>query len=956
MITRFINPKKTAFFIILLPVLYVFFSPTAFSQDSLGLQDSQEIQLLARRKVEKGLNDLLNTLAFEDLGEFERKAIRADSYGNSVNKVFYNNKVIIEDDINPEHISGKMSTDQPIERYLSDFELFYPKTADRTILFSDFDVSSLKKSDYYYVKVYFKSQFKAQHNQMKIPYQQLKRVAEVRAERKGKKWTTYITRIAFMTESDSIRNTLNDVVLIADSAGVNDGREITEVVGEAEKARNIEREIERKALEEYNNWLNAGDKAFVAKDYDKALEAYTEAEKRNDFDDLLPRRKIYQIKRAFEKEKQTQVELLREYLAKGSIAQKTRNYTEAIGYYKKAFALKPDSLALGAVIKLLNQKSSLKTELDEKYNSGKYAEVIKDYSKILKKEKSNSDYYLGRGLAYVMTNDLDRALRDFTQSIELDFANLAALKARAELFSTKKDYPKAAADLTSYLNIDATADDILARRAKLRILTRNTSGAFDDYNRAIELSPKTAGHFFDRGILFFQTENYSGAGEDFSASIKADIKHVESYYNRGLVYIKLNQVEEAGQDFAQLRKLGITTEQSQQIGVIVSHYFEKAVKTLGEKKHEKAIVEFGDVIFIKPDVSEAWYHRGHCFTALRDTMSALESYDMAISYRADYSEALFERAKLWFGLGKYEKSVADYHRSYEINPLNYLAKVGEGDAFFAQKLHDKAIVSYQFIKVNEKKISKSLTDSVFAAVYNQLGLSLFQTGQTAKGIEEFDRAIGRNENFSNAYFNRGKAHESENSLRRAISDYKKAVGLDEGNSLKYQFLGNLLYREENYQDAILSFSEAIKRDPDNKCCLAVAKLKRAHSYFAAKQYQNATADYVSAFAMDSSTHTSDASYNAGIAFLQQRQMDLSIKFLSEISPRDKLKGQSYYGIACAYVLQKKQEEALKWFERSFQTGMISRAYLRKDKLLESIDKAFANSAAFKDLVSKNVIK
>ena len=954
MITPFTNLKSKAFHSIVFAIFYGFFLPEAFSQDSLTVRDRQEIQLLARRKVEKGLNDLLNTIAFEDLGEFERKAIRADSYGNSVNKVFYNEKVIVEDDISPEHTSGKTTTDLPIERYLSDFELFYPKSADRTILFSDFDISGLKKSDYYYVKVYFKSQFKAQHNQIKIPYQQLRRVAEVRAERKGKKWTTYITRIAFMTESDSSRNTLNDVIL--DSVGVNSGQEISEVVSETEKARNREREIERKALEEYNGWLNTGDKAFAAKDYDKALEAYTEAEKRNDFDDLLPRRKIYQIKRAFEKEKQTQVELLREYLAKGSIAQKNRNYTEAVGYYKKALGLKPDSLALGATIKLLNQKSSVKTELDEKYNSGKYAEVIKDYSKILKKEKDNSDYYLGRGLAYVMTHELDRALKDFTQSIELDFANLAALKARAELFSTKKDYPKAAADLTSYLNIDGTADDIFARRAKLRILTRNTSGAFEDYNRAIELSPKTTGHFFNRGILFFQTEDFPNAGNDFSASIKLDSKHAESYYNRGLSYIKLGQVQQAGQDFASLRKLTITDDQKQQISKIASIYFDKAFSALSEKKYELAVERFDEVLSIKPDIADAWFHRAKGFTMLRDTLSAIESYDMAINYREDFSEAFFERAQLWYKLSKFEKAESDYRKSYEINRLNYLANIGEGNALFAQKQYDKAIGSYLFVKTNEKKIGQALSDSVFAAMYNQLGLSYHRTQQSEKAIAEFDKAIGRDDKFSDAYFNRGAAYESAGNQRRATADYRKAVGLDASNSAKFLALGNSYYKEEDYKEAILSFAEAIEHDQLNSCCKAISMVKRADCHFYLKQYQNAIADYLGAFAQDSLTHTPDASYNIGIAFLQQRQVDLSIKFLSQISPKDKLKGQSYYGIACAYVQQKKQEEALKWFEKSFQTGMISRTYIRKDKLLESIDKAFANSSAFKELVNRNVFK
>lgn len=943
----------------ILPIVFVLttseFFP-AFSQDSVSVKDSQEIQLLARRKVEKGLNDLLNTIAFEDLGDFERKALQTDSYNNAVNKVFYNDKIIVEDDINPGHTSKATGTDLTIERYLGDFDLFYPKSIDHTVTFSDFSVSNLKKSDYYYVKVYFSSHFKLEHNQIKKPYLPLKRVAEVRAEKKGKKWAAYITSIAFAPVEVPVEDTVNDVVLMQNATGGENLTASADVVSEAELSRNKEREAERQALEKYNNWLTEGDKAFLVKDYDKALEAYTEAEKRNDFDDLLPRRKIYQVKRAFEKQKQTQVELLREYLAKASIAQKTRNYSEAIGYYKKAYELKPDSSILGETIKQLNLKASVKTELDEKYNLGKYGEVIKDYTRILKKEKDNSDYYLGRGLAYVMTGEQDRAQKDFTQAIELDFANLAALKARAELFASKNDFPKAAADLTSYLNIDNTAGDILVRRARFRILTRNTNGAFQDYNRAIDLFPKNASYFFNRGILFFQTDDFSSAAADFSATVGLDNKFAEAYYNRGLTNIKLNKVQAAGEDFAQLRKLLITDEQKQQIAKIAAVYFDKAFNELNAKKYQLSVQTFEEVLSIKPDIAEAWFHRAKGLTMLQDTLGAIESLDMALNHRPDYSEAFYGRGDLWYNLEKFEKAALDYHRAYELNAFNYLANVGEGNAFFAQKLYDKAILSYTFVKVNEKKIGQFLTDSVFAAMYNKLGLSYLRTQQLEKALEELDKAITRDDKFSDAYFNRGQAYESAGSQRRATTDFRKAVGLDSGNPYKYLILGDSFFKEENFKDAIQAYSEAIEHDSKATCCKAIALVKRGDCHFNLKHYANAIPDYMAGFAADSAVQAPEALYNAGIAFLQQKQPDQAIKFLSAISSKDKLKGQCYFGIGCAYLQQKKQDEAMKWFEKSFQTGLLTKSYIRKDRLVESIDKSFANSSAFKELVSRNVIK
>lgn len=156
------------------------------AQDSLSMRDAQEIKLLAQRKVERGLVDLLNTISFEDLGEFERKALMTDSYGDSPNKLFYNVEVIVEDDINPEHTGAGRPMDVVVDKYLSNLELFYKKSAENTITFTDFRLSNVKKTSYFYVKVFYKSFFKGQHNQIAIPYKAVERVAEIRAEKKAK--------------------------------------------------------------------------------------------------------------------------------------------------------------------------------------------------------------------------------------------------------------------------------------------------------------------------------------------------------------------------------------------------------------------------------------------------------------------------------------------------------------------------------------------------------------------------------------------------------------------------------------------------------------------------------------------------------------------------------------------------------------------------------------------------
>ena len=57
-----------------LTLIFIVFSFGIQAQE-ISKRDSDEIKLLAQRRVERGLSDLLNTLTQEDLGEAERRFV-----------------------------------------------------------------------------------------------------------------------------------------------------------------------------------------------------------------------------------------------------------------------------------------------------------------------------------------------------------------------------------------------------------------------------------------------------------------------------------------------------------------------------------------------------------------------------------------------------------------------------------------------------------------------------------------------------------------------------------------------------------------------------------------------------------------------------------------------------------------------------------------------------------------
>lgn len=158
---------------------------------------NDQMFFLAKKQI-RGLQNLFYALTADSLIETERNSVIQNSYLPNPERLFYNDGVMIEDDINPKHTSADNSVDLEVERYLRDIDLFYSKSIEPTITFSQIVTSTVVEGkEYPYIKVFFTSTFKGKHTQFEIPYQSIQRVAELRADSVDGKLQMFITRIGF---------------------------------------------------------------------------------------------------------------------------------------------------------------------------------------------------------------------------------------------------------------------------------------------------------------------------------------------------------------------------------------------------------------------------------------------------------------------------------------------------------------------------------------------------------------------------------------------------------------------------------------------------------------------------------------------------------------------------------------------------------------------------------------
>ena len=174
---------------------------TGLNAQSLTEKDKTRIKYEAKEFILE-LEGLMNMIAMPGLNKYDRDVIKENSYTSSGNQIFLDDKVIIEDDIDPKNYKfNSKIKDLNVARYLNDLDLFYSKTEKKTIVFSNIKSSEVRKKDYIYLEVYFESRFKGKHITINEPYKPTKRVATIIAKKEGRNWNMLIGSIVHYNPS-----------------------------------------------------------------------------------------------------------------------------------------------------------------------------------------------------------------------------------------------------------------------------------------------------------------------------------------------------------------------------------------------------------------------------------------------------------------------------------------------------------------------------------------------------------------------------------------------------------------------------------------------------------------------------------------------------------------------------------------------------------------------------------
>lgn len=291
--------------------------------------------------------------------------------------------------------------------------------------------------------------------------------------------------------------------------------------------------------------------------------------------------------------------------------------------------------------------SSPKTDLASAYaNRGQayirkndYDRAIADYSRSIELARTASAYF-GRAFAYHRKREYERAIRDYDEVLKIDPAHDGAkrnrdavvrlvrlsvrLKAdtvirRGDAHWDAKRFDDAIHEYSEAIRIDPGNTLALTKRGRAYQQKGDIERAMADYDEALRLDPKNSAALASRAELWANRGDFARAASDLRKSIALE-EQVDGlqYLTLSEYYSRLRQYEPALEAIREAQKL------EGDDGFPVRHQAGRVLQRLG--RHKEAVVEFSAALARFPKSAEAYYRRGLSYEKLGDRNKARQDF------------------------------------------------------------------------------------------------------------------------------------------------------------------------------------------------------------------------------------------------------------------------------------------------------------------------------------------
>lgn len=209
----------------------------------------------------------------------------------------------------------------------------------------------------------------------------------------------------------------------------------------------------------------------------------------------------------------------------------------------------------------------------------------------------------------------------------------------------------------------------------------------------------------------------------------------------------------------------------------MNNVIENIIREIDNKNYSRAIELCEEIIKSQPDNEHIYEIKAGCHLALMNFDDAVLDFGKAISLAISAGDADEDIAKLYHKRGKTYVKLSDYENASGDFKLSLERFTG------APAVHNDYAACLRRLERYEEALgfcSKAIDlDPTAAEYFNNRGNIHFCLGNTEDSIRDYDRAILLNNQYSNAYFNRGCIYyESLGNIEQAKKDWNRAVELN----------------------------------------------------------------------------------------------------------------------------------------------------------------------------------
>ena len=188
--------------------------------------------------------------------------------------------------------------------------------------------------------------------------------------------------------------------------------------------------------------------------------------------------------------------------------------------------------------------------------TGKFDRALADYSQSLNLQPLFFEGRNNRGLIYLQKNEYQAARADFDKAIELKPNFAGAYANRGLVALNTGDYDQALADFDRAVALNPDSPIFFYNRGLAHQRVNKPNEALADFDKAVLLDPAQPQFYKDRGFTYGLLSQYEKALQDFTRALQLDPSYAEAYFWRAAAYRDLKRLDPALRDALKARELG----------------------------------------------------------------------------------------------------------------------------------------------------------------------------------------------------------------------------------------------------------------------------------------------------------------------------------------------------------------------------------------------------------------